>query len=117
MIVALDAWNELAVLQHAPWLGRLLAASILRQAGLASEDTRTSSVLQNAAAASVRQLAQIQKIANREVRMQYLFNSRGQHIANFVNGQFHAPTGANIGHFRERQGIFIDMTGRSGFRG
>ncbi|MGY5810157.1 RHE_PE00001 family protein [Rhizobium sp. LEGMi198b] len=35
-IVALDAWNELAVLQHAPWLGRLLAASILRQAGITS---------------------------------------------------------------------------------
>ncbi|AHK46603.1 putative 41.8 kDa protein (plasmid) [Ensifer adhaerens OV14] len=33
-IVALDAWNELSVLQHAPWLGRLLAASILRDAGL-----------------------------------------------------------------------------------
>lgn len=33
-IVALDAWNEIAVLQHAPWLGRLLAASILRQAGV-----------------------------------------------------------------------------------
>ncbi|MFS2152444.1 RHE_PE00001 family protein [Rhizobium sp. Rhizsp42] len=33
-IVALDAWNELAVLQHAPWLGRLFAASILRQAGV-----------------------------------------------------------------------------------
>lgn len=33
-IVALDAWNELAVLQHAPWLGRLLAASMLRQAGV-----------------------------------------------------------------------------------
>jgi hypothetical protein len=33
-IVALDAWNELAVLQHAPWLGRLLAAAILRQAGI-----------------------------------------------------------------------------------
>ncbi|MGO7960569.1 RHE_PE00001 family protein [Rhizobium leguminosarum] len=32
--VALDAWNELAVLQHAPWLGRLLAATILRQAGI-----------------------------------------------------------------------------------
>ena len=32
--VALDAWNELSVLQHAPWLGRLLAASILRQAGI-----------------------------------------------------------------------------------
>lgn len=33
-VVALDAWNALSVLQHAPWLGRLLAASILRQAGL-----------------------------------------------------------------------------------
>ncbi|WP_310221676.1 RHE_PE00001 family protein [Neorhizobium sp. 2083] len=33
-IVALDAWNEMAVLQHAPWLGRLFAASILRQAGV-----------------------------------------------------------------------------------
>jgi len=33
-IVALDAWNELSVLQHAPWLGRLLAAAILRQAGI-----------------------------------------------------------------------------------
>ncbi|MGR9356868.1 RHE_PE00001 family protein [Hyphomicrobiales bacterium] len=33
-IVALDAWNELSVLQHAPWLGRLLAASILGQAGV-----------------------------------------------------------------------------------
>ena len=33
-IIAIDAWNELSVLQHAPWLGRLLAASILRQAGI-----------------------------------------------------------------------------------
>lgn len=33
-IIALDAWNELQVLQHAPWLGRLLAASLLRQAGM-----------------------------------------------------------------------------------
>jgi hypothetical protein len=33
-IVALDAWNELSVLQHAPWLGRLFAAAILRQAGI-----------------------------------------------------------------------------------
>ncbi|WP_430246464.1 RHE_PE00001 family protein (plasmid) [Neorhizobium sp. DAR64861/K0K2] len=33
-IVTLDAWNELSVLQHAPWLGRLLVASILRQAGV-----------------------------------------------------------------------------------
>ncbi|MBY5324350.1 DUF1612 and helix-turn-helix domain-containing protein [Rhizobium leguminosarum] len=33
-VVALDAWNDLSVLQHAPWLGRLLAASVLRNAGL-----------------------------------------------------------------------------------
>ncbi|TAU35548.1 DUF1612 domain-containing protein, partial [Rhizobium ruizarguesonis] len=33
-VVALDAWNELSVLQHAPWLGRLLSASLLRQAGV-----------------------------------------------------------------------------------
>jgi hypothetical protein len=31
-IIALDAWNGISVLQHAPWLGRLLAASILREA-------------------------------------------------------------------------------------
>jgi hypothetical protein len=35
-IIALDAWNELSVLQHAPWLGRLFCASILRQAGVTS---------------------------------------------------------------------------------
>lgn len=33
-VVALDAWNGLEVLQHAPWLGRLLAASLLRQADM-----------------------------------------------------------------------------------
>ncbi|MGZ2461769.1 RHE_PE00001 family protein [Rhizobium anhuiense] len=33
-VIALDAWNELSVLQHAPWLGRLFCASILRQAGI-----------------------------------------------------------------------------------
>ncbi|MEZ0000753.1 RHE_PE00001 family protein [Sinorhizobium fredii] len=30
----LDAWNMLQVLQHIPWLGRLLAAAALRQAGV-----------------------------------------------------------------------------------
>jgi hypothetical protein len=35
-IVAIDVWNELAELQHASWLGRLLAASILREAGVTS---------------------------------------------------------------------------------
>ncbi|WP_163593530.1 DUF1612 domain-containing protein, partial [Klebsiella variicola] len=29
-VVAVDAWNEMSVLQHAPWLGRLLSASLLR---------------------------------------------------------------------------------------
>jgi hypothetical protein len=33
-IVALDAWNELSVLQHAHWLGRLFCASILREAAI-----------------------------------------------------------------------------------
>jgi hypothetical protein len=33
-IIALDAWNDLQVLQHALWLGRLLAAETLRQASL-----------------------------------------------------------------------------------
>jgi hypothetical protein len=44
--------------------------------------------------------------------MQFLFNSRGRHIANLVNGQLHAPTGANIGHFLNDYRIFIDMAGR-----
>lgn len=44
--------------------------------------------------------------------MQYLFNSRGRHIANEVNGQLHAPGGRNIGHFLPDHGIFIDMSGR-----
>lgn len=35
-IIGLDGWNELSVLQHAPWLGRLFAASILRLAGIAT---------------------------------------------------------------------------------
>ncbi len=35
-IVTLDAWNELSVSQHAPWLARLLAAALLRQAGIST---------------------------------------------------------------------------------
>lgn len=44
--------------------------------------------------------------------MQYLFNSKGEHIANFVNGRLHAPTGPNIGHYLSKERIFIDMKGR-----
>lgn len=32
--IVLDAWNRLQVLQHASWLGRLLAAALLRETGV-----------------------------------------------------------------------------------
>lgn len=44
--------------------------------------------------------------------MTFLFDSHGKHIANFVRKQLHAPTGQNIGHYLERQDIFIDMSGQ-----
>lgn len=37
-IVVLDAWNSLDVLQHASWLGRLLSAALLRQAGITTQN-------------------------------------------------------------------------------
>lgn len=43
--------------------------------------------------------------------MKFLFDSNGNHIANFVNGQLHSTSGDNIGHYLERQHIFIDMNG------
>ncbi|OCI96533.1 hypothetical protein A6U85_32605 [Agrobacterium sp. 13-626] len=46
-IVALDAWNELAVLQRAPWLGRLFAAPILRQAGVGTRAVRNRTLTAN----------------------------------------------------------------------
>lgn len=42
----------------------------------------------------------------------FLFNSRGEHIANEVNGQLHSPSGTNIGHLLSQHGVFIDMQGR-----
>ncbi len=33
--LALDAWDQIAPLQHTPWLGRLIAAALLRQRGKA----------------------------------------------------------------------------------
>ena len=44
--------------------------------------------------------------------MKYLFDSKGNHIANIVNDQLHAPTGENIGHYLKDYGIFIDMEGQ-----
>lgn len=44
--------------------------------------------------------------------MDYLFDSRGRHVANRVGDQLHAPTGPNIGHWRDQEEIFIDMQGR-----
>lgn len=43
--------------------------------------------------------------------MEFLFNSRGEHIANFVNGQLHAPSGRNVGHYLSEEKIFINMSG------
>lgn len=44
--------------------------------------------------------------------MDFLFDSRGKHIANRVGDQLHAPRGLNIGHWMENDAIFIDMNGR-----
>jgi hypothetical protein len=44
--------------------------------------------------------------------MKYLFNSKGQHIANLVGDQLHDPSGKNIGHYLSDQGFFIDISGR-----
>lgn len=44
--------------------------------------------------------------------MQYLFNSQGEHIANFVNGRLHSPSGSNIGHYLAKERIFVDLQGR-----
>jgi hypothetical protein len=41
----------------------------------------------------------------------FLWDSRGRHIANLVDGHLHSPRGLNIGHEAE-EGIFIDMRGR-----
>jgi hypothetical protein len=35
-VLLLDAWHQLQVLQHAPWLGRLLACAVLRETGVSS---------------------------------------------------------------------------------
>jgi hypothetical protein len=44
--------------------------------------------------------------------MEYLFDSRGRHIANRVGDQLHAPGGKNIGHWIPAYEIFIDPHGR-----
>lgn len=43
--------------------------------------------------------------------MNVLFNSNGQHIANWLDGQLYAPAGQHIGHYMEDHQIFVDMTG------
>ncbi len=44
--------------------------------------------------------------------MKYLHNSKGVHIANFIDGQLYSTSGKNIGHYLENENIFIDMHGR-----
>ena len=43
--------------------------------------------------------------------MKFLFDSKGHHIANEVNGQLYSTSGKNIGHFLKSNGFFIDMKG------
>ena len=44
--------------------------------------------------------------------MNFLFNGKGKHIANLVNGQLHAISGQNIGHNLSTENILIDMYGK-----
>ncbi|MDD2371607.1 MAG: hypothetical protein PHQ32_06370 [Firmicutes bacterium] len=44
--------------------------------------------------------------------MEYLFNSKGKHIANLVNEHLYAPSGKNIGHFLSNEKILINMQGK-----
>lgn len=43
--------------------------------------------------------------------MQFLFDSRGRHIANEVSGRLHTPAGKHLGHFMAQLGIFVDLDG------
>lgn len=43
--------------------------------------------------------------------MRYLFNSKGQHVANSLNQRLYAPNGKNIGHYLEKEKVFIDLKG------
>ena len=43
--------------------------------------------------------------------MEFLFDSEGKHIANFLKEHLYAPAGKNIGHFIKTQGIFVDLSG------
>jgi hypothetical protein len=44
--------------------------------------------------------------------MRFLFDSRGRHVANEVNGRLHSPAGKNVGHLLPMLGVFIDLEGR-----
>lgn len=61
--VVLDAWEQLMVLQHAPWLGRLLASSILRKGGVTSTHLTAFSI-------GLRQVAREQRASrHRDTRL------------------------------------------------
>lgn len=44
--------------------------------------------------------------------MKFLFDYKGNHIANVVNGELHGTTGKNIGHLMRYYNFFIDMKGK-----
>jgi hypothetical protein len=46
------------------------------------------------------------------VDLRRLFDTRGRHIANLIDGHLYTPAGRNIGHYMETECIVIDMSGR-----
>jgi hypothetical protein len=44
--------------------------------------------------------------------MQFLFDSRGNHVANEVDGRLYSPKGKNIGHRLPALGVFVYLQGR-----
>jgi hypothetical protein len=46
------------------------------------------------------------------VDLKRLFDTRGRHIANLIDGRLYTPAGRNIGHYLEAHDILIDMGGK-----
>jgi hypothetical protein len=44
--------------------------------------------------------------------VQYLYDSRGRYIAVEQAGHLHSKSGRNVGHWLDRQGVFVDLKGR-----
>ncbi|MGE5548924.1 MAG: hypothetical protein ACM3ZC_00130 [Bacteroidota bacterium] len=44
--------------------------------------------------------------------MNFLYDSRGQHVASEVNGLLYTAAGRNIGRYLDKYGVFVDLEGR-----